>query len=212
MKMIIQALLDVDVEDTLDREESKQVEDDEYNEEDDPQRRLPHQCHSGVIHQEEQKEEAHRPEAEDPASKSLLRCQRLNFALDPLPIAHRLGDAVEHLGEVAASVALDEDRGHNDVYIVTADAFVEARQRCFHACAEIHVEEHAVQLDGHGRADPLRGYVDALREREARSQRARDQRDRLDELSVYLLDAALGPKAYPERRHLIEHKARNEAH
>src|SRR3954452_8949694 len=120
---------DLDVDDLADQHEA-----DEHHEtadrEDDHAGRKPqdggwigeHRVHEPGCRDEQEGSEADRQAGDDVARQALLRRQRPDLALDPDALADRVRDGVEDLGEVAADLVLDGDRGRHQLEVVGADA------------------------------------------------------------------------------------------
>ena len=113
--------------------------------------------------------------ADDVARQALLGGQRPDLALDPDPLADRVGDRVEDLGEVAADLVLDRDgRGHQ-LEVVGADAADHVLQRLVERQAEVDLADDAGELGRDRRARFADDELDRLEERRAGPQGVGDR-------------------------------------
>ena len=149
---------------------------------------------------EEEAGEADRQEADDVTRQPLLRGEGLDLALDPDPLADRVRDRVEDLGEVATDRVLDRDgRGHQ-LQVVRADAPDHVLERLLERQAEVDLADDAAELERDRRPRLADDELDGLEERGAGAERVREQGDRVRKLLVEGLQPAALAATQPEPR------------
>src|SRR5439155_1388714 len=129
-----------------------------------------------------------------------LRGERADLALDANALADRERDRVEDLGEVAADLLLDSDRGHHEVEVIALDSSDHVGERLLHAETEVDLADHAAHLRAHRRRRVAGHELDRLEEARAGAKRVREQHDRVGELLVEGVQAAADAPADPNAR------------
>ena len=110
-----------------------------------------HRVHEAGRGDEQEAGEADRQEADDVARQPLLGGQGPDLALDPDPLADRVGDRVEDLGEVAADLVLDRDGGRHELEVVRPHAADHVLERLVERQAEVHLADdpaNSVEIGG----------------------------------------------------------------
>src|SRR4029077_11961505 len=138
-------------------------------------------------HEEHERRQKHRQGRDDRARRSRLGGERLDLALDADALADRVGDVVEDLGEVATDRAVDRvGRGHQ-VEVVARDALGDVAQRLVRRATEVHLADGTAELVTYRRHRVLGHGVDRLGERVTGLQSVGQQRERVTQLAVELL-------------------------
>ena len=167
----------------------------------DPQevhRRVEHGLHEGRRDDEQEPDQGDRQEGHDVAGHPLLGGEGADLALDADPLADRVGDGVEDLGEVAAHLVLDRDGRDHQLQVLRADPADEVLQGLLERQAEVDLADHPGELRGDRRARLADDELDRLQERRAGPQRVRDEGDRVRELLVERVEPlALAPLDVP---------------
>ena len=159
-----------------------------------------HRVHEPGRGDEQEAGQGDRQEADDVARQALLRGQGPDLALDADPLADRVGDGVEDLGEVAADLVLDRDgRGHQ-LEVVRPDAADHVLERLVERQAQVDLADDAAELGRDGRPRLAHDQLDGLQERRAGAQGVGDQGDRVRQLLVEGVEAAALAPAEPEAR------------
>ena len=159
-----------------------------------------HRIHEAGRGDEQEAGEADRQEGDDVARQALLRRQRADLALDPDALTDRVGDRVEDLGEVAADLVLDRDGGRHQLEVVRPHAADHVLERLLERQAEVDLADDAAELDRDRRSRLADDELDGLQERRAGPQGVGDQRDRVRQLLVERVEAAVLATGEPEAR------------
>src|SRR6478672_618269 len=198
---------DLDVDDATDEHEADEHHESAEQEEHDPGRQPEdgwrveeHRLHEVGRGDEQEPGEADGQEPDDVARQALLGRQRPDLALDPDPLANRVRDRVEDLGEVAADGVLDRDRGGHQLEVVRANAADHVLERLLERQAEVDLADDAAELGRDRRPRLAHDELDRLEERGAGTERVREERDRVRQLLVERVQAAGLAAAQPESR------------
>ena len=146
-----------------------------------PMRSRKSSCMCSGLMNESAIDEEHRQREQHVAGQPAVRRVDAHLAEDLEALADDVGEVLEDLGQVAAGLALDQDRGREEPHVEQRHADGEVRQRVLQRQAEVLLVERLPELG----ADRLRhlvgDHLQAGREGVARLQRARHQVQRLGE-------------------------------
>ena len=137
---------------------------------------------------------------DDVARQALLRGEHPDLALDADALADRERDRVEDLGEVAADLVLDVDRGRHQLEVLGPDAPHHVVEGLLEGEAEVDLADDALELGRDRRLRLAHDHLDRLEERGAGAEGVRDERDRVGEVIVEGLEAAALATLHPEAR------------
>ena len=101
-----------------------------------------------VVGERKKREQSRGEGQEHDAGKPAFGGEGLDVAEQLVPLADQPADLVEHLGEVAAGGALNDDRDHEEPDVHDRDAIGHVAERQLDGDAEVLLLEHAVELVG----------------------------------------------------------------
>src|SRR6266508_3500088 len=113
---------------------------------------------------------------------SVMSDLHLDEPAQPGTLPHGVHSGLQHLGQVAADLALDPDRHHQPLQVLAAGTFGHLVQRRFHLDAEQGLRQRPAELAGDRLTALAYQDVERLRQREPGPQRADDQLQRVRKL------------------------------
>ncbi len=179
-------------------ESTDREDDDAGRQADDGDGRVEHRVHEPRRRDEQEARQADRQEADDIPGQALLRRQGPDLALDADPLADGVGDRVQDLGEVAADLVLDRDRGRHELEVVRPYAADHVLEGLLERQAEVHLADDPPELGGDRRSGLTDDELDGLQERRSGAQRVGDERDRVRERLVERVEASRLAPSQPE--------------
>src|SRR5437660_3059953 len=209
--IVVPIFLDLDRHDAA----NDQVADEDHERADDDQDPADdageHRLEVGWRHEEHERREQDWQGRDDRARRTSLRGKSLNLAFDSHPLADRIGDVVQDLGQVATDRAVDRIRRGHQVEVLARDALGDVAERLIRRATEVHLADGATEFIADG-CDRVLGHgVDGLGEGIAGLERVGEKGQRVTQLAVELLEALADPVFHVEARNQVAEDEREQS-